>query len=184
MTKWLFVSTGTACLAGSAFFFKGQIQHYVLVGILLFWPLLDPHWRPPRLSSLKLHRITWIVIICFATVLLVLQPQYLSFALTSLLFAALPEEWFFRGYLLVQIQRYLNQSSGYHLHANLLSSLVFSLIHGLTQNWVLAGLVFFPSLVFGWLYQRSRDIVLVILIHALSNLVFIMFIKKQLSQWV
>ena len=41
-------------------------------------------------------------------------------------------------------------------------------------------MVILPSLVFGWPHQTYRDILLVILLHALSNLVFIIYIRDML----
>lgn len=35
-----------------------------------------------------------------------------------------------------------------------------------------------PSLVYGCLYQRTRDLPLLVLLHALSNLVFVMFLGR------
>jgi len=35
-----------------------------------------------------------------------------------------------------------------------------------------------PSLVYGWLYQRTRDLPLIVLLHTLSNLVFVMFLGR------
>jgi len=38
-----------------------------------------------------------------------------------------------------------------------------------------------PSLVYGWLYQRTRDLPLIVLLHALSNLVFVMFLSRYFT---
>lgn len=92
----------------------------------------------------------------------------MQFALATLLMAAVPEEWFFRAYFMVRVGR------GWS--ANLTSSLLFSLLHWLTHDWLVALLVFVPSLFYGWLYQRTRDLLLLILVHALSNLIFVLFL--------
>lgn len=104
------------------------------------------------------------------------QPAYGSFALFTLLFAALPEEWFFRAYLMTRL--------GTGPWANLMASLLFSLVHGLTRGWTTAFLVFVPSLIYGWLYQRSRDLPLLVLVHALSNLIYAMFLAKYIAAFL
>ena len=184
MSRWVFIAIGASGLIAAAVLFSGRIEHYLLVSIMLFWPLLDPKWSPPRLPMSYVPRLYWIIVIAIIGALLVWQPNQSTFVLTTLLFAALPEEWFFRAYLLTQLQRSLYSYLRPKLYANIITSMVFSLLHGLTQNWTLALLVFLPSLVFGWLYQRSRDIVLLILVHTLANLVFVLFIKKLLAQWI
>ena len=98
----------------------------------------------------------------------------MEFALTALLLAALPEEWFFRAYFMMRV--------GGDIRANLVTSVVFSLLHGLTWGWVTALLVFVPSLFYGWLYRKTRDLVLLVLAHLLSNLVYVMFLREQLAK--
>jgi len=67
--------------------------------------------------------------------------------------------------------------------ANVLSSLLFSTLHGLTHGWVIAVLVFAPSLLYGWLYQRTRDVILLALVHAVSNLVYVMFLAGLVASF-
>jgi membrane protease YdiL (CAAX protease family) len=38
-----------------------------------------------------------------------------------------------------------------------------------------------PSLAYGWPYQRTRDLPLIVLLHALSNLVFVMFLSRYFT---
>jgi membrane protease YdiL (CAAX protease family) len=164
-----------AVLAGCAAFSYPE-RDYVLIGLMLFLPLLDRAWRipsPPRFIS---HYLAWAAVSITAIVLLVWQPSSLSFAQSALLTAALPEEWFFRGYFLVRL--------GEGFRANIITSLLFSLVHGLSRDWITALLVFAPSVFYGWLYQRTRDLPLLVLVHALSNLVFAMFLAESLASWM
>ena len=143
---------------------------------MLFLPLLDRSWNLPAFPK---YRGSLIALAGFALVitgLLLWQPQSLQYALSTLLLAALPEEWFFRAYFMVQL------GSGWG--ANLLSSLLFSTLHGLRWDWTAALLVLAPSLFYGWLYQRSRDLPLVILAHALSNLLFVLFLAAPVATWL
>jgi membrane protease YdiL (CAAX protease family) len=161
-----------ALLVGAAVFdYPGR--GYVLFGLLLFLPLLDRRWSPPALPRSRKNYLAWAGLIVAAVALLVWQPRHADFALMTLLTAALPEEWFFRAYFMMQL--------GMGWHANLVSSLLFSLVHGLTWGWMTALLVFVPSLFYGWLYQKTRDLVLLVGVHALSNLVYVMFLRQYLT---
>lgn len=143
---------------------------------MLLLPLLDDRWKPP---AFRLHRgnlIAMAGLLLVIVALLVWQPQHWKYALTTLLFAALPEEWFFRAYFMVRL--------GGGWRANFLTSLLFATLHGLTRDWVTALLVLAPSLFYGWLYQRTRDLALLILLHALSNLIFVLFLAQPLATWL
>jgi membrane protease YdiL (CAAX protease family) len=152
---------------GAAFFFY-PARDYVLVGLMLFLPLLDQSWQPPKLLTHRRYAHILAGILLAAAGLLIWQPTFLSYAVSTLLLAAIPEEWFFRGYLMTRL--------GGDTRANLISSVFFSLVHGLTRGWSAAVLVFVPSLFYGWLYRRTRDLPLLVLAHALSNLVYALFL--------
>ena len=163
-----------AILAGCAFFsYPGQA--YVLTGLMLFLPFLDRRWNIPAIDSRAINIAIWAILVITTGSLLAWQPRYVSFATSTLLFAALPEEWFFRAYFMTRL--------GTGWQANLITSLVFALLHGLVWGPTTAILVFIPSLLFGWLYQRSRDLILLVLVHALSNLIFILFLA-DLPTWL
>jgi membrane protease YdiL (CAAX protease family) len=141
--------------------------------LLLFLPLLDRHWTLPVLSRSRKNHLAWTGLLAAAAALLAWQPRHAEFALTTLLMAALPEEWFFRVYFMGRL--------GLDRRANLASSMLFSLMHGLTWGWVTALLVFVPSLFYGWLYLKTRDLILIVLAHALSNLLYVMFLSRYLT---
>jgi len=166
---WLF----GAILAGCAvFIFEGR--SFLLTGLMLFLPLLDRNWHYPKISCSRFQLMGWSLCLLGAAGILLFNPAMLALALTTLLLTALPEEWFFRGYFMSRLE----QIGFSNISANLSASTLFALLHVPSQG--LFGLsVFFPSLFFGWLYQRSRDLVLVILLHALSNIVFFTFIEEH-----
>lgn len=141
---------------------------------MLFFPLADRHWRPPGLPSSPANYTAWLGLLLLASVLLLWRPQHLSFALSTLLTAALPEEWFFRAYCMTRLQETRWARGG---RANVVASLLFSGLHGLTRGWLVGLTVFVPSLVYGGVYQRTRDLPLTVLLHALSNLIFVMFLS-------
>lgn len=158
-----------AVLAGCAVFsYPGR--DYVLIGLMLFLPLSDRRWTLPALPRDVRHIVIWACMVLAGGVMLLWQPQYLRFAYSTLLLAALPEEWFFRGYFMARL--------GDGWRSNLITSLLFSLLHGLSRDWHTALAVFPASLFYGWLYQRTRDLPLLGLAHGLSNLLFAMFLSK------
>jgi len=168
LTPWI----GGAALTGCAVFFSHSAPVALLVGLMLCYPLLDRHWKTPRLPPRGMCSImAWLGVALAMALLVTLHPERARFALATLLLAALPEEWFFRAYFMDRI--------GGGWRANVISSLLFSLLHGLVRGPEVALLVFLPSLFYGRLYQETRDLPLLILTHALSNLVFVIY----LAQW-
>lgn len=143
---------------------------------MLFLPLLDPVWRVPGLPRSPSRYAAWTGLVTTSTAILAWRPAESPFALATLMTAALPEEWFFRAYFMTQF--------GQGFRANLVASLLFSLLHGLTRDWITAGLVFAPSLFYGWLYQRTRDVPLLVLVHALSNLVYAAFLAELVASFI
>lgn len=85
----------------------------------------------------------------------------------QLLSVAFPEEFFFRGFL--------QDSIGRTFSAVLLVSLMFSLAHMpkaiFFGDWI-SLLSFFPSLIMGWLYMRTNNIIPGAVFHLLANLVY------------
>ncbi len=87
--------------------------------------------------------------------------------LFQILSVAFPEEFFFRGYL--------QASMGRTLKAVFFVSLLFSLAHlpkAIFLNDWISLLSFFPSLVMGWLYTRTNNIIPGTLFHFFANLVY------------
>lgn len=140
---------------------------------MLVFPLLDRKWRAPTVIPRMWNTTAWGLLTVVIAALLLWQPVYVGLVWSTLIFAALPEEWFFRAYFMMRI--------GTGWYANLITSLLFALLHGLTHDIVTAALVFAPSLFYGWLYQRTRDLPLLVLLHTLSNLVFRMFLVERVQ---
>lgn len=94
-------------------------------------------------------------------------------AFFHLLLVALPEEFFFRGYLQCQLNRvwgrplnFLGAKVGWSL---IVTSLFFAFSHSLIQKQWWHFSIFFPALVFGWLREKTNAITAGTLFHALSN---------------
>lgn len=161
-------------IAAAAFSYPGR--DYLITGLLLFLPLADRDWRLPALPHAVPHYLSWAGLLFTMTALLTWWPSYLAYSVITLIATALPEEWFFRAYFMIR------QGNGFT--ANLVTSSFFSLLHGLSRDWITALLVFIPSLLYGWLYQRTKDLPLLILVHTLSNLVFVLFLARPLTTWL
>ncbi len=88
-----------------------------------------------------------------------------------LLLKAVPEEIFFRACLLETLDRVLGGRFrlGPLSLANVLTSLVFAGVHLLSQPPAWALLTFFPSLIFGWVWERYRSLIPVWVVHSLYN---------------
>ena len=78
---------------------------------------------------------------------------------------ALIEEIFFRGFLLPYL-------------GNILTSLAFMLAHLISSFTLKSVLVFFPSLILGYLYIKTGSIVVPVLIHACMNLFYLRLIEE------
>lgn len=99
---------------------------------------------------------------------------------TQLFFIALPEEYFYRGYLQTRLEQAFEARDGKVRQwlgitpAIVVTSLLFGLGHLLIPvQGVLLGTrfsVFFPSLLFGWLRRRTGSIIAPTVYHAGCNL--------------
>jgi membrane protease YdiL (CAAX protease family) len=90
------------------------------------------------------------------------------------MYVAVAEEVFFRGYLQNSILRLTDAGQdvrcGYRQWlAVTLSAGCFAAAHLLVRGEMTALLVFFPGLVFGWLYLRTRALLAPILFHGIAN---------------
>lgn len=152
------------------------------MALMLFLPLIDRHWQYPNFNLSVKNKVLWLsFFICI--LLMSLSFQQLRLFIIISLFTALPEEWFFRAYMLTQFEQFewckcLNKKL---LFVNIVTSIIFVLFHFPMQG-LNAIYVFFPSMVFGWIYQQYRNILLVILLHSISNFIFILYIRDFLWQ--
>jgi len=103
-----------------------------------------------------------------------LPDDFWVLALSQILVVAVPEEVFFRGYLLARFEerwpsrgRFLGAAVGWPL---LVTSALFALGHFLVDLQPARLAVFFPALAFGWMRSRSGSVAPGALFHALCNL--------------
>lgn len=114
------------------------------------------HWLGPTGGSLRL------------------PPQFLVLAFSQLVVVAIPEELFFRGYLLERLERVwppTHRLLGAPVGAALLvSSILFAVGHVVVVPNPQRLAVFFPALVFGWMRSRTGSIAPGAVFHALCNI--------------
>jgi membrane protease YdiL (CAAX protease family) len=103
-----------------------------------------------------------------------LPPGFLLMSLNQLVVVAIPEELFFRGYLMSRLERrwpparkLLGAPVGWAL---LVSSALFAVGHIVVVPNPQRLAVFFPALVFGWMRARTGSIAAGACFHALCNL--------------
>ena len=146
-----------------------------LVGFFLYYGLLCSPGSVPRLHHVGLVLSP----VCssyrgLAGFSLHLPTGFLMLAISQVLVVSLPEEIFFRGYLMSRFEerwpsrrRFLGAPVGWSL---LVSSLLFGLGHFLVDFQPSRLAVLFPALVFGWMRQRTGSLAPATVFHALCNL--------------
>src|SRR5262249_25522795 len=103
-----------------------------------------------------------------------LPDGFADLVLGQLVLAAIPEELFFRGYLLELLEqaypprrRFLGGGVGVAL---VVSASLFALSHVLFGLSPARVVTFFPGLLFGWLRSATRSIIAGVIVHTSSNL--------------
>ena len=147
---------------------------------MLFLPLIDKHWHPAGITSYKYQRILWLLSTGAVLLILIANPDQAGLIIYILILVALPEEWFFRVYFMMRLEEICDNKFA----ANVTTSALFAVLHLPVQGWF--GLtVFIPSILFGWIYQRRQDMFLIVILHALSNLVYLLYLEEIMYnlQW-
>ena len=153
---------GGACLLAFPAFVAGFFLFYGHVcgpdgGVLApFFKLLCHHWQGWSGGRLRL-------------------PDHFALsALNQLVVVAIPEEIFFRGYLLVRLERHwrpMHRLWGAPVgKALLVSSALFALGHVVVVPNPQRLAVFFPALVFGWMRGKTGSIAAGAAFHASCNI--------------
>jgi membrane protease YdiL (CAAX protease family) len=131
------------------FLFAQVLAHLPRSAVGYFWPYGAAHFKPRLPAKLDL----WL--------------------LDQLFVVALPEEFFYRGYIQTRLRDALPQGR-FFLGARLgpaffLTAALFAVGHlAVFEIWRLS--VFFPALLFGWLRERTGTVVGATLFHAACNI--------------
>jgi membrane protease YdiL (CAAX protease family) len=146
------------------------LYYSLLPALMLIFPIVAGHRVKLRFS---IKDIIWGIVIS----LIILVPYYVIFGVSmktitgyaflfQLLSVSFPEEFFFRGFL--------QDTIGRNFTAVLLVSLLFAVAHVpkalFLGDWM-SLLTFFPSLVMGWLYMKTNNVLPGTIFHLLANLI-------------
>lgn len=137
------------------------------IGTFLLWAAII---FPPYMLGVHV----WAKVFWGAGAFHLAAPPTISLVLAQLLVIALPEETFFRGYVQTRLQQIFRPR--WHMFGTrlgwgwILTCVIFAAAHSLIlfQWWHFA--IFFPSLVFGYLREKTDGLIAPILFHAASNL--------------
>lgn len=103
------------------------------------------------------------------------SPIYYEFAI-QILCVALPEEFFYRGYLQTNLIQWFKARPKWSKYAPMLAivtaSACFALAH-LPSGGAVRLLTFFPGLLFGWLRYKSGGLCGAIFCHAMCNMMML-----------
>jgi hypothetical protein len=150
---------------------SNALYYSSLPALMLIFPIMVGHRVKLRFSMKDF-------ILGLLVSLIILAPYYVIFGesmktitVYAFLFQSLsvsfPEEFFFRGFL--------QDTIGRNFRSVLLVSLLFAVAHVpkalFLGDWM-SLLTFFPSLVMGWLYMKTNNILPGIVFHLLANLVY------------
>ncbi len=153
-------------------YLKPDRMYYSILSVLMIaYPVFSG-------SRIRLNFSIRDILIGLFTSFIILLPYYLLFGgdleritLAEVLFqflgVAFPEEVFFRGYIQESLKR--------NFQAVLITGLLFSLSHLpdaiFSNNWI-SLMSFFPSLIMGWLYLRTGNILPGIIFHFFANILY------------
>jgi len=134
-----------------------------------------PFWSDwPFWVGLGFGPLSWCLLILNGTPLRESEVSWRTFLMLTIAFPVL-EEYVFRGGLqpaLFQRAGFSKSAFGLSL-ANIVTSLVFAALHLFNQPPLWAMLIFFPSLVFGWMRDRYNNLHACIILHIMYNAGFI-----------
>jgi membrane protease YdiL (CAAX protease family) len=172
-----FVIGGALLLGGAVFHFP--FQNVAMVLVMLFYPYSDKNWNYPPIKPQSRNYIWYFFLLLMLGSLLLSDALTARYVSGTLLLAAIPEEWFFRVYFQMRLHAYLKQKQKvYGMYAVplsiVISSLVFAAIHAIMQNnLALLPLIFIPSVALGYIYYLTLDFIIVVLTHAVFNMIYL-----------
>lgn len=136
----------------------------------MFLPLTDPEFKVIDIQTFA-PDMYWVWLGCaiVTAAIMLMMPDMFSYLLPSIAYVAIPEEWFFRAYLMRKFK------AGWQ--SVLIVSFFFALTHYIYRWELDAWLVFIPSLIYSWYYLKYRDLLGVVLIHATSNIAYVLVLQ-------
>ncbi|HVZ87249.1 MAG TPA: CPBP family intramembrane glutamic endopeptidase [Polyangia bacterium] len=152
----IFLALTIPAFVGGFFFFYGHVCTIPANQLTRLFGGLCRHWLGAAGGQLRL------------------PPKFALLALSQLVVVAIPEELFFRGYLMERLEKVWPPTvSLFGAKVGLalvVSSALFALGHLLVIPNPQRLAVFFPALVFGWMRARTGSIAAGATFHALCNI--------------
>ena len=105
------------------------------------------------------------------------QQELPGWILYQFLYIAVSEELFFRGFLqgrLLKLNIWTTKEGevSWQRLTVVISAMVFALAHMLILGETYAAITFFPGLLFGWLFLKTRSLLTPVIFHGLANTVY------------
>ena len=103
-----------------------------------------------------------------------LGQSLFTWLIYQFLYIAVAEEIFFRGYLqsnlLTMLERLsVNQIKLKQWLSIVISAVIFAIAHIIVQGQLTSALIILPGLILGWLFIRTKSLLVPILFHGLAN---------------
>ena len=107
-----------------------------------------------------------------------LQNRWCYWIVFQFLYIAMAEELFFRGYLQTNIlaitKKLMRRGLFQRFVVVFASAICFAAAHMIIRFQIAGILTFFPGLVLGWLFLRTRSLLAPVLFHGLANTCFVL----------
>jgi len=143
---------------------------------MLLSPYIDKEFKPLR-SNLKKRPDLFLTGLSIIISFLAYRSGNISLTLIlyTLVISAIPEEWFFRIYCQPRLIKYcssfMTKRTGVIIGITL-TSVLFSALHAIAQeNIHQMYLIFIPSMIYGYAYHKTRDLLLIVNLHFISNII-------------
>jgi len=154
--------------------FKPEIKHFFIPALLILLSFaMSPkvNLRFKKSDLILSGKISLIILAPFTLLAYLYYGKFQVITISQILYllfaVAVAEEIFFRGFI--------QESYGNNWKAIIITSILFSLAHlpnTLFYSNFLPLATFFPSLIMGWLYMKTSNILSSIIFHFLSNLCY------------
>lgn len=174
---------------------KFEFRYYVFPAVLIFLPMVlnssfrpQNIWKPSKKGFKLFFYVTMTVIVLYPPAFFIYWISYKNYGfitpgteqvlkavlkgLAAVAIAAIPEEFFFRSYLQEHVFKGLEKRFIKVVTLkNLITSILFGLVHAVAFLDITRAATFFPSLLFGLFCEKSEGrIFYSISFHVISNI--------------
>ncbi len=132
-------------------------------------------WRDRAyLAALVAAPVFWVLLYILGVPTSESKPALKPYLMIALVYPLLEEIVFRGGLQAMLLERPLFKKSQCQISlANVLTSILFAAMHLINQAPLFAASVFFPSLIFGWAWERHQTLLSPMLLHVFYNAGFV-----------